>query len=75
MTRLSGDTGTFNSDNEITNTGYSNDVNGNPTIYKNMSLTYDPEHRLTADGSLDTYAYNGDRPRAWRNNCSDYRRE
>jgi RHS repeat-associated protein len=67
-TTMRGNTSTFNSDNQLTNTGFSYDGNGNPTTYNSMSLTFDPENRLTAYGSVMSAGYNGDGLRSWKQN-------
>lgn len=57
---MRGTTNSFNSNNQLTNSGYSYDGNGNPTTYDGTSLTFDPENRLTAVGSVMSATYNGD---------------
>jgi hypothetical protein len=42
---MRGNTYTFNSDNQITNSGFSYDGEGNPTTYGGTSLTFDAEDR------------------------------
>jgi hypothetical protein len=56
---MRGNTYTFNSDNQITNSGYSYDGEGNPTTYGGTSLTFDVEDRLTAYGSAMSAGYDG----------------
>ena len=53
-TSFKGTVSTFNSDNQVANTGYAYDGNGNPTTYKSAALTFDPENRLAS------YLYDGD---------------
>jgi RHS repeat-associated protein len=65
-TFFKGITNTFNSDNQVTNTGYGYDGNSNPTTYKASTLTFDPENRLTSYGSAQTDGYSADGLRAWK---------
>lgn len=76
---------TFNSDNQLSISGYSFDGNGpdslrsfpfggisvpasrdseNPTTYATHSLTFDPENRMTAYGSVSSATYRADGLRA-----------
>ena len=54
----------YNTDNQ--NTAFTFDGNGNPTLYKGISCTYDPENHLTGYGSVMSAGYNGDGLRAWK---------
>ena len=65
-TSFKGATNTFNSDNQVTNTGYGYDGNGSPTTYKGAALTFDPENRLTAYASTQTDGCSADDLRAWK---------
>jgi RHS repeat-associated protein len=59
-TSMRGTSHSFNSDNELTNTGFSYDGNGNPTTYSSTGLSFDPENRLTSvSGALTAATYNG----------------
>ncbi len=69
-TSFKGVTNTFNTDNQVTNTGYGYDGNGNPTTYKSSTLAFDPENRLTSYGSVQTDGYSGDGLRAWKQTSS-----
>jgi len=69
-TTMRGNSYTFNSRDEITNTGYSYDADGNPTTYNSVSMTYDPENHLVASGSSWTAGYNGDGLQVWNDSGS-----
>ena len=70
-TTFQGQSNTYNSNNQQTGTGYSYDNNGNPTTYSSSTaLTFDPENRMTAYGSVLTAGYNGDGLRAWKQTSS-----
>ncbi len=49
---------------------FSYDSNGNPTAYNGVSLSFDPENRLTAHGSTLTAGYRGDGLRASKQTSS-----
>jgi RHS repeat-associated protein len=56
---------TVNADNQITNSSFAFDGDGNPTSYQGAAFTYDPEDRLTAIASASfSAAYDGDGLRA-----------
>ena len=57
---------TFNSNNQISSNGYAYDDNGNPTTYRNTSLTFSPENQMLSYGSALTAEYRGDNMRAWK---------
>ena len=65
----------YNADNQISGNSYlSYDGNGNSTYYNNsttnangsQTLTYDPENRLTAYGTIQTDGWDGDGLRSWK---------
>ncbi len=61
----------YNSNNQLTATGYAYDGNGNPTTYQGNTLTFDPDNHLnefrTAQNVvLMAAGYNGDGLRAWK---------
>jgi RHS repeat-associated protein len=58
----------YNSDNQLTNSSFAYDGNGNPTTYKTSSLSFDPQNRLTSYGSVQTDGYWADGLRAWKQN-------
>src|SRR6266542_70617 len=60
----------YNSSNQQTGTGFIHDSNGNPTTYGGTTLTFDPENRITAYGSVLTAGYTGDGLRAWKENST-----
>lgn len=64
---------TFNQENQITNTGYGYDGDGNPSLYQAHTLSFDPENRMTAYDNLLTAAYTGEGLRAWKQNSSGVR--
>ena len=71
LTSFKGTANTFNSDNQVTNTGYGYDGNGSPTTYKSSALTFDPERRMTGyNGSTQTDGYDGDGLRTWKQNTA-----
>ena len=61
---------TFNIDNQITNSGWGYDGNGNPTTYNGSALTFDAENRLTKIGTTLTCGYRADGLRAWKGDGS-----
>jgi len=61
---------TFNSNNQLTNTGFTYDDNGNPTTYKSTALGFDPQNRLTTYGAVFSADYRADGLRAWTQNSS-----
>ena len=61
-----GATHSFNADNQDAANSYDGD--GSPVTYKGNSLKFDPEGRMAAYGSAETYGYTGDGLRAWRSN-------
>ena len=63
-TTFRGQTRTYNSNNQLTNTGYAFDYNGNATTLRGTTLTYDVENHLTQYGTLLTADYNGEGLRA-----------
>ena len=65
-TTFRGQTRTYNSNNQLTNTGYAFDYNGNATTLRGTILTYDVENHLTQYGALLTADYNGNGLRAWK---------
>ncbi|HLK60970.1 MAG TPA: RHS repeat-associated core domain-containing protein, partial [Chthonomonadaceae bacterium] len=65
-TTFRGATNTFNTDNQITNSGYAYDGNGNPSTYQGATLAFDEENRLTGVGASFTADYTGDGLRAWK---------
>jgi RHS repeat-associated protein len=65
-----GSTKSYNSKNQQTGTGFVYDGNGNPTTYNGATLTFDPENRMTAYGSVLTAGYNGGGLRGWKQNSS-----
>jgi hypothetical protein len=67
---LKGVTKSYNSNNQQTGTGFTHDGNGNPTNYGGTPLTFDPESRMTAYGSILSAGYTGDGLRAWKQNAS-----
>ena len=70
-TSFKGTANTFNSDNQVTGTGYAYNGNGSPTTYKGQALTFDPEQRMTGyNGSTQTDGYDGDGLRAWKQAAS-----
>src|SRR6266567_4439454 len=69
-TSLKGVTRSYNSNNQQTGTGFTHDGNGNPTTYGGTPLTFDPESRMTAYGSILSAGYTGDGLRAWKQNAS-----
>jgi len=62
---------TFNSNNQISSNGYAYDDNGNPTTYRNTSLTFSPENQMLSYGSALTAEYRGDNMRAWKEDSDD----
>ena len=60
----------YNSDNQISASGYVFDGGGNPTSYKGNTLTFDAENRMTSYGSVMTAGYTGDDLRAWKTTSS-----
>lgn len=59
---------TFNSDNQLTATGYAFDGNGNATTYAAATLAYDPEDRLkqfNVTGVSKFYKWRADGLKAW----------
>lgn len=56
----------FNSDDQVTNTGYGCDGAGNPATYKTSAVAFDPTNRLTSYGSAQTDGYTADGLRAWK---------
>jgi RHS repeat-associated protein len=42
------------------------DLNGNPTVYGGVALTWDPENQLTSVGALMTAGYTAEGLRAWK---------
>jgi RHS repeat-associated protein len=59
-----------NSDNQIATSSYIYDGAGNPTTYAGNSLTFDPENRMIAYGSVLSCSYTADGLRAWKENSS-----
>ena len=69
-TIFKGITKSYNSNNQQTGTGFTHDGNGNPTTYGGTPLTFDPESRMTAYGSILSAGYTGDGLRAWKQNAN-----
>jgi RHS repeat-associated protein len=65
-TSFKGTANAFNTDNQVTNTGYGYDGNSNPTTYKASTLAFDPENRLTSYGTTQMDGYDGEGLRAWK---------
>ena len=62
-TSFKGVASTFNSNNQVTNAGFSYDGNGNPTTYTSVGTIFDPENRLLQTnraGLTEVYTYDGD---------------
>jgi RHS repeat-associated protein len=57
---------TYNSNNQLTGTGFAYDGNGNPTTFKGVALSFDPEDRMTAYGTALTAGYTDEGLRAWK---------
>ena len=49
------------------------DANGNPTTYKGISASYDPDNNLTSYGDMLTAGYRSDGLRAWKQNADGVR--
>jgi hypothetical protein len=56
----------WNAKNQPNDSQYAFNHNGSPTLYKNQTLAFDAEHRMTAYGSLLTAGYRGDGQRGWK---------
>ena len=56
----------YNAHNQPQVSGYSFDLNGNPTQYASQTLGFDREDRLTQLGATFTAGYNGEGMRAWK---------
>jgi len=67
-TTYRGATRGFNADNQDVGSGY--DGNGNPTTYQGQGFVFDPENRMTQDGSVLSCGYTGDGLRAWKQGSS-----
>jgi len=61
---------TYNTDNQLSSTGFTFDGDGNPTTYSGTSFSFDAENRLTSIGSAFTAAYDAMDLRAWKANSS-----
>lgn len=60
----SGTAVTYNSKDQITNTGFAYNPNGNPTTYGTKAVTFDVENRMTGYGTAMTAEYRADNLRS-----------
>ncbi len=56
----------YNSDNQLTDSGFQFDGNGNGTTCNGGAITYDQENRVTGIGTAITNGYGPDGRRAWK---------
>jgi len=67
----------YNSNNQLTGTGYAYDANGNPTTYNGTSLLFDANNKLTQVGTGSsvqlTAGYLSEGRRAWKQNSAGHR--
>jgi RHS repeat-associated protein len=73
QTTMRGSSKSFNSDNQLSGTGFAYDGNGNPTTYNGTTVSYDLENDMTSYGDSMTARYNGDQLRAWKQDGSGSR--
>ncbi len=66
LTSVRGITFSHNANNQITNSGFGYDVNGNATLFNNVAYNYDYENRVLQGGSVLTADYRPDGKRAWK---------
>jgi RHS repeat-associated protein len=64
---------TYNSRNQITNTGHAFDTNGNPTTYRTYTATWDENDCMTGYGGLITMSYRSDGLRSQKGSGSSLR--
>jgi RHS repeat-associated protein len=70
ITTMRGSTVGYNTDNEISASGFTYDNNGNPTTYNGSTYTYDPENHVTSFGTPMTATYRADGLRASKTSSS-----